>query len=157
MRLYTDAKQKRKSTCDKLLACILRTVLLYVTPWIVALQAPLSMGFSRQQYWSGSPFPPPGHLPDPGILHWQVCSLPLAPPGKPIKPIGSLKFTQLNFCYFANIRDKRGIVLWLRRSKTSLRDMMFFKAEDFNLNRACSELSTWFYGLLRKGNDLHKR
>ena len=37
------------------------------TPWIVVLQAPLSMGFSRQEYWSGLPYPPPGDLPDPGI------------------------------------------------------------------------------------------
>ena len=38
-----------------------------VTPWTAAHQAPLSMGFSRQEYWSGLPFPPPGALPDPGI------------------------------------------------------------------------------------------
>ena len=37
------------------------------TPWTVALQAPLSMGFSRQEYWSGLLFPSPGDLPDPGI------------------------------------------------------------------------------------------
>ena len=37
------------------------------TPWTVAQQAPLSMGFSRQDYWSGLTFPPPGDLPDPGI------------------------------------------------------------------------------------------
>ena len=37
------------------------------TPWIVARQAPLSMEFSRQEYWSGMPFPSPGNLPDPGI------------------------------------------------------------------------------------------
>ena len=36
-------------------------------PWAVAHQAPLSMGFSRQEYWSGLPFPSPGDLPDPGI------------------------------------------------------------------------------------------
>ena len=36
-------------------------------PWTVACQAPLSMGFSRQEYWSGLPFPSPGDLPDPGI------------------------------------------------------------------------------------------
>ena len=36
-------------------------------PWAVALQAPLSMGFSRQEYWSGLPFPSPGDLPNPGI------------------------------------------------------------------------------------------
>ena len=38
-----------------------------VIPWTVAHQAPLSMGFPRQEYWSGLPFPPPGDLPDPGI------------------------------------------------------------------------------------------
>ena len=38
-----------------------------VTPWTVARQAPLSMGVSRQEYWSGLPFPSPGDLPDPGI------------------------------------------------------------------------------------------
>ena len=37
------------------------------TPWTVAHQVPLSKGFSRQEYWSGSPFPPPGDLPDPGV------------------------------------------------------------------------------------------
>ena len=39
----------------------------FVTGWTVALQAPLCMGFSRQEYWSGLPFPPLGDLPDPGI------------------------------------------------------------------------------------------
>ena len=38
-----------------------------MTPWTVALQAPLSVGFSRQEYWSGLPFPSPGGLPDPRI------------------------------------------------------------------------------------------
>ena len=39
----------------------------FATPWTVAHQAPLSMGFPRQEYWSGLPFPSPGDLPDPGI------------------------------------------------------------------------------------------
>ena len=42
-------------------------VRLFVTPWTVAGQASLSMGFSRQEYWSGLPCPPPGDLPNPGI------------------------------------------------------------------------------------------
>ena len=42
-------------------------VQLFATPWTVALQAPLSLGFSRQEYWSGVPFPTPGDLPDPGM------------------------------------------------------------------------------------------
>ena len=47
----------------KLLSC----VQLFATPWTVALQAPPSIGFSRQEYWSGLPFPSPRDLPDPGI------------------------------------------------------------------------------------------
>ena len=42
-------------------------VRLFATPWTAAYQAPLSMGFSRQEYWSVLPFPSPGYLPDPGI------------------------------------------------------------------------------------------
>ena len=64
----------------------------FVTLWIVAHQAPLSMGFSRQAYWSGLPFPPPGDLPDPGIEPASPVSLALAagflitePPGKPLE------------------------------------------------------------------------
>ena len=45
----------------------LSRVQLFATPWAVAYQASLSMGFSRQEYWSGLPFPSPGDLPDPGI------------------------------------------------------------------------------------------
>ena len=45
----------------------LSRVRLFATPWTVAHQAPLSMGFSRQEYWSGLPCPPPGDLPYPGI------------------------------------------------------------------------------------------
>ena len=47
--------------------CVLSHVQLFVTSWTVAHQALLSMGFPRQEYWSGLPFPPPGDLPDPGI------------------------------------------------------------------------------------------
>ena len=46
---------------------LLSRVWLFATPWTVAYQAPPSMGFSRQEYWSGLPFPTPGDLPDPGI------------------------------------------------------------------------------------------
>ena len=57
-------------------------------PWTVAHQAPLSMGFSRQEYWSGLPFPSPGDLPDTGIKPrsptLQADDLTSAPPGKPL-------------------------------------------------------------------------
>ena len=62
-------------------------VQLFATPWIVAYQAPPSLGFSRQEYWSGLPFPSPGHLPDPGIEPrspaLQADALTSEPPGKP--------------------------------------------------------------------------
>ena len=61
---------------------------LFAIPWTVACQAPLSMEFSRQEYWSGLPFPSPGDLPYPGIKHrssaLQSNSLPSKPPGKPL-------------------------------------------------------------------------
>ena len=61
---------------------------LFVTPWTVALQAPLFMGFSRQEYWSDLPFPSPGDLPNPGnktgSLTLQADSLPTELPGKPL-------------------------------------------------------------------------
>ena len=54
-------------------------------PWPVTSQAPLSMEFSRQEYWSGLPFPTPGYLPDPGLetgsSALQAYSLPSEPPG----------------------------------------------------------------------------
>ena len=54
-----------------------------MTPWTVAYQAPLSIEFSRQEYWSGLPFPPPGNLPDPWTASWfpalQEDSLPSDP------------------------------------------------------------------------------
>ena len=53
--------------CSKLMPEILSVMSNSVTPWTVAHQAPLSMEFSRQEYWSGLPWPPPGDLPDPGI------------------------------------------------------------------------------------------
>ena len=48
----------------KLCVCVLSCLQLFVTPWTVARQAPLSMEFSRQEFWSELPFPPPGDLPE---------------------------------------------------------------------------------------------
>ena len=65
------SKQKpRRCVCKYPWAAVVESlscVQLFVTPWTVAHQAPLSMGFSRQEYWSGLPFPPPRDLPNPGI------------------------------------------------------------------------------------------
>ena len=73
-------------------------------PWTVARQALLSMGFSRQEYWSGLPFPPPGHHPDPGIKPGspalQAISLPSEPPRKAKK------------CYGDFFKRKRNGTIW---------------------------------------------
>ena len=61
---YINMKVKVKS-----LSC----VRLFATPWTVAYQAPPSIGFFRQDYWSGLPFPPPGALPDPEIEPVSAC------------------------------------------------------------------------------------
>ena len=67
----------------------LSRVRLFGTPWTVAQQAPPFMGFSRQEYWSGLPFPSPGDLPDPGIEPGSpaldVDTLTSEPPGKEVR------------------------------------------------------------------------
>ena len=66
----------------------LSRVQLFATPWTVTYQASPSMGFSRQEYWSGLPFPSPGDVPDPGIEPGspplEVDALTSEPPGKPL-------------------------------------------------------------------------
>ena len=87
------SKNEYKHCKAFMLACLLSCfshVPLFATLWTVAHQAPLSMGFSRQEYWSGLPCPPPGDLLHPRIepeshvapALW-ADSLPLVPPGKP--------------------------------------------------------------------------
>ena len=67
---------------------LLSRVLLFVTPWTVAHQAPPSMGFSRQEYWSWLLFPSPGDIPNPGIEPrspaLQADALTSEPPGSPL-------------------------------------------------------------------------
>ena len=57
-------------------------VLLFATPWTGAHLAPLSLGFSKQEYCSGLPLPPPGDLPNPHLLHLQADSFTTEPNGK---------------------------------------------------------------------------
>ena len=69
---------------------LLSPVRLFGTLWTVAYQASPSMGFSRQEYWSGLPFPSPGDLPDPGIKPGspalEADALTSEPAGKPYSP-----------------------------------------------------------------------
>ena len=60
-------KITKNSIIRKVKVKLLSRVRLFATPWMVTYQAPQSMGFSRQEYWSGLPFPSPGYLSNPGI------------------------------------------------------------------------------------------
>ena len=89
-------KEKSESVIHSVVSDCLQSHGLYV-----AHQAPLSLEFSRQEYWRGLPFPPSGDLPDPGIKPWspslQADSLLTEPPGKPLnKETGRLKRTLLD-------------------------------------------------------------
>ena len=79
--MHKNIRSKIKFLPTSMHACTLSHfshVQLYVTLWTVACQAPQSMGFSRQEYWSGLPCPPPGNLPNPGIELMSVMSPALA-------------------------------------------------------------------------------
>ena len=79
--------QNKDLSSPKLKVKLLSREQLFATPWTVAYQAPLSMEFSRQEFWSGLPFPSPGDLPNPGIEPGSPAlkadALPSEPPGKP--------------------------------------------------------------------------
>ena len=78
---------------------LLSPIQLFATPWTVAYQASPSMGFSRQKYWSGLPFPSPGDLPNPGIepgsISLEADALTSEPPGKQRKERKPLSRVQL--------------------------------------------------------------
>ena len=77
--------------------CVLR---LCAAPWTVACQAPLSMGCSRQKYWSWLPFPPPEDLPDPGIKPVSLASPALAGKFFTTEPYGKQRFATKNFILY---------------------------------------------------------
>ena len=85
MNIYRSEKDIVSIKVKVLVTCFQ----LFVTPWTVAHQAPLSMKFSRQEYRSALPFPSPGDLPNPGIKPGspssQADSLPPGPPGNPLE------------------------------------------------------------------------
>ena len=91
MKQSTSKLLSMEKLCVCVCVCVcvklLSHVQLLATPWTVARQDPLSMGFSRQEYWSGLPFPSPWDLPNPGIEPGspalQADALSSEPPGKP--------------------------------------------------------------------------
>ena len=107
---------------DFLHACMLShfsRVRLFANPWTGAHQAPLSMGFSRQEYWSGLPCPLPGNLPNPGIKPsspevpaLQADSLPLSPQGRPTSSLCLISLPEklTEFTVTFNLLDYRFII-----------------------------------------------
>ena len=85
---FNEARTIYLCVCVCVWAQLLSRVWLFATQWTVAYQAPLSMGFPQQEYWSGFPFPSPGDLPDPGIKSESPALaggfFTTEPPGKPI-------------------------------------------------------------------------
>ena len=102
-------------------ACVLSRIRLSMTLWTVGRQAPLSVGFLRQEYWRGLPFPPLGDLPDPGI---EPASTALAggffttePPGQPNHqdPILYFVFTAASLgTWFSEQQSCKGEAKWTR-------------------------------------------
>ena len=107
-----------------------------MTPWTVDYQALLSMGFPRQEYWSGLPFPSPRDLPDPGIEPTSLASPELAggfftvePPGKP-RSILLLCIISLGLLYIINLEGKEMLGFKGKSSEMCLIDRSdFFSAK----------------------------
>ena len=88
-------------------AGVLRRVQLFVTPWTVTCQSSLSMGFPRQEYWSGLPCPPPGDLPDPGIEPASLVFPALQANSLPLSHLGEGNGNLLRYSCLENPMDGR--------------------------------------------------
>ena len=132
------------SLCRKLVIVAVQSLsrVSFATPWDVACQAPLSMGFPRQEYWSGLPFPPPGDLLDPGI---QPASPSLAGRFFTTKPSGKscrkhetkpkkihFSFDSLSTMQFIVIYFKKPVLMRQRKSRWT-DNRLFSKLFDFVL------------------------
>ena len=113
---------------------------LFVTPWTVAYQVPPFMGFSRQECWSGLPFPSPEDLPDPGIEPGsptlQADALPSEPPGKCFLKVPSFAFCPFFFetgCFACNVILVQVCLLCLLLLLLSDSDIMLTCAGLFSL------------------------
>ena len=105
-----DIHNRQKANIYNIKVKLLSRVRLFATPWAIAYQTPPSMGFSRQEYWSGLLFPSPGALSDPGIEPaspaLQADSLPSESPG-----IGSLFSWNETFCVLLQSRPSSCVLV----------------------------------------------
>ena len=131
-------------------AQLLSCVWLFVIPWTIDSQAPLSMGFPKQESWSGLPFPSPGDLPNPGIKPgapaFQAESLPLSHQGSPEKKDirTQISFTPLRILTAVS-RPLLGSRLWAQ-SLTSMSSFIFMRKWSH-----CSR--TWCTGAESEASD----
>ena len=93
-----ELAEERKSRLELSEVKLLSRVRLFATPCTAAHQAALSMGFSRQEYWSGLPFPSPGDLPNPGIEPGSPALQADALPSEPPKGLVKQEGVGLQFC-----------------------------------------------------------
>ena len=100
--------------------CMLSHVWLLLTSWTIAHQAPLSMEFSRQEYWSRLPFPSPGHLPNPEIKPTSPALagefLTTAPPGKPLNLLSGSLVPAVSGTIMGMERWDEQVMAWAWRS-----------------------------------------
>ena len=116
----------------------------FATLWTVALQAALSMGFSRQEYWSGLPCPPPGDLPDPGI---EPMSL-VYPSLTDMFYIPGINSTTWEAPWFRGVSVNIWIVVYVKKSDLKAEKYgLLIQQEDL---RICSGLPYRFKGLLKQ-------
>ena len=145
---------------------LLSCVRLFAILWTIACQAPLSMGFPRQEYWSGLPFPSPRGLPDLGIgstyLGWRTDSLPLSHLGSPHNhsrdSINSINVLFSFMCAFPNIFRKfylvRELNKWLKNINLLLgqtNESLFkvrttFTKQEFQMNLKVRKVLLYIYG-----------
>ena len=128
---------------------LLSHVRLFETPWTTAYQVPPSVGFSRQEYWSGLPFPSPGDLPNPGIEPrsptLQAYVLPSEPPGKSISLYMPLVIHGVcAFCHSECYSSTFGPNKPISSSNTSLKKQ-----------KSVPRLEDKLAGLLRNGSVLY--
>ena len=112
--------------------------LLFVTLWTVASPAPLSIGFSQEEYWSRVPFPPPGDLLDPGasstpwllgLPHWQADFFTTEPPGKSFLII----YLNGHLWLVATILDSSAISIVLQLGFNPVRNMLAHSSASVHL------------------------
>ena len=145
------------------LVCVSGSVMsdYFETPWAVALQTPLSMGFSRQEYWSRLPLPSPGDLPNPGIESGsptlQADSLPSEPPGfyhlsncLPCQVLGKILISLSRCVQCPQHRRRKGG----KREKKAFREKEEHTQSTSGGEPCSSKSSEWFWMVPTFADDL---